>query len=284
MSNNLTSDLTGQVAIVTGGGRGLGRAIALALASAGANVVVADRATSDTAATIEASGGRAAAKTVDVTDQSAVEATVREVEQQYGAVDLLMNNAGIGAESLGRLWEVDPEWWWRTIDVDLRGPFVCARAVLPGMIRRRRGRIVNMSSGVAWGDIAGVTAYCAAKAGLARLSGCLALETREFGIAIFAINPGMVLTPLNEAVMASTAGLKISTDMAAGFARGDGAPPELCAQLVVQLASGKADSLSGRFLDVDDDLDELVRRADEITRHDLYSLKRPTFKRESVQS
>jgi NAD(P)-dependent dehydrogenase (short-subunit alcohol dehydrogenase family) len=197
MSSGSTPDLTGQVAIVTGAGRGLGHAIAIALAAAGATVAVLDRATGDTATAIEAAGGQAVPKTVDVTDQSAVEQAIHEVEQQIGAVDLLMNNAGIGAESLGRVWELDPDWWWRTINVNLRGPFLCARAVLPGMIHRRRGVIINMSSGVAWGDIAGVTAYCASKAGVARFTSCLALETKEFGIATFAINPGLVMTPLN---------------------------------------------------------------------------------------
>ena len=147
--NTINPNLTRQVAIVTGAGRGLGRAIALALAAAGATVVVVDRVTGDTAAAIEAAGGRAIAKTVDVTDQCVVEQMVGEVEQQFGAVDLLMNNAGIGAESLGVLWEADPDWWWQTINVNLRGSFLCARAVLPGMIRRRQGRIINMSSGVA---------------------------------------------------------------------------------------------------------------------------------------
>src|SRR5258708_5450461 len=147
MSAGITPDLTGQVAIVTGGGSGIGRAIALAVAAAGATVAVVDRATGDTAAAIEAAGGRAVAKTVDVTDQRAVEQMVREVEQQFGDITLLVNNAGIATESLGPTWEVDPEWWWRTMEVNVRGQFLCARSVLPGMVRRRQGRIVNMSSG-----------------------------------------------------------------------------------------------------------------------------------------
>ncbi len=283
MSSGLTPNLAGQVAIVTGGGRGIGRAIALGLAGAGVKVAVADLDTADTVAAIEANGGQAITKTVDVTDQSAVDQMVRDVEQQFGTVDLLMNNAGVGAQSVGLLWEVDPNQWWRTIDVNLRGPFLCARAVLPGMIRRRRGRIINMASGAATGDALGITAYSAAKAGLARLTGCLALETRAYGIGIFAIQPGFVRTKLvTDSMVAANAGSRIVQDDAAAaaafFEKGGGDSPELAARLVVQLASGKADTLSGRYIDVFDDLDELIRRVDEITRDDLYSLKRPALK------
>lgn len=289
MSSSSTPNLTGQVAIVTGSGHGVGRAIALALAGVGVTVAVADLDTTDIVAAVEAVGGRAVAKTVDVTNQPAVDQMVYEIEQQFGAVDLLINNAGIAAAPAGRLWEVDPHRWWRTIEVDLRGPFLCARAVLPGMIRHSQGRIINMSSGLAWADAAGTSDYCAAKAGVARLTGCLAIETREYGIAVFAIQPGTVYTTLMEdAIIAAKRGPKIlqqaGADLAAFFAGGGGEPPELCARLVVQLASGKADALSGRFIDVFDDLDELIQRVDEITRDDLYSLKRPIFKPSSGQS
>lgn len=289
MTNTVSPNLTGEVAIVTGGGRGIGRAISVALASAGATVVVVDLDPTDTVVGIEASGGHAIAKTVDVTDQPAVDQMVHEVEQHFGAVDLLINNAGIGAASTGRLWEVDPQRWWRTVEVDLRGPFLCARAVLPGMIHRRQGRLINMTSGLAHADAAGVTDYGAAKAGLARLSGNLALETKEYGIAVFAIDPGTVHTHLfDDSIVAALKGPKILRDAAesltAFFESGGGEPPELVAQLVVQLASGRADALSGRFIDVFDDLDDLIRRADEITQDDLYSLKRPTFKHDSTPS
>src|SRR5258708_20860851 len=153
------------------------------------------------------------------------------------------------------------------------------------MVRCHQGRIVNMSSGVAWLDVRGLSAYCASKSGVGRFSGCVVAETREYGVAVFAIQPGLVRTPLTEAVAASNASIAgriISEGMRADFDKGQHVPPEHCARLVVQLASGKADMLSGRFVDVYDDIDELIRRTAEIARDDLYSLKRPTFKRAST--
>src|ERR1700741_212445 len=140
--------LTGQVAIVTGRGRGIGRAIAQALAQQGAAVTVTARSgeqLAETVALITAAGGRAIAVTADVTDPHAVKRVVTETEQQLGPVDLLVNNAG-SASALGPLWEVDPEDWWHDVTVNLRGTLLCTHAVLPGMLTRRRGRIINMAS------------------------------------------------------------------------------------------------------------------------------------------
>lgn len=287
MMDIVNPNLTGQVAIITGGGGGIGRVTALALASAGAIVAVVDRFTGDTVPAIAARGGRAVAHTVDVTDQHAVERMVQEVEQQFGPIDLLFNNAGIATPSLGATWEVDPELWWRTLEVNLRGQFLCARAVLPAMIRRRQGRIINMSSGLAWADAGGNSAYSASKAAIARFTGCLADETRTYHVAVFAIQPGLVRTPLTEAAATSNvtlAGQEIGLALRVSFEKGDDEPPERCARLVLQLASGKADALSGRFVDIYDDIDELIVRVDEITRDNLYSLTRPIFKHESTPS
>lgn len=261
-------NLTGQVAIITGGGSGIGQITALALASAGAMVAVVDRFTGDTVAAIEAHGGSAVAHTVDVTDQHATEQMVHEIEQQFGVVDLLFNNAGIGTPSLGATWEVDPDVWWRTLDVNLRGQFLCARAVLPAMIRRRQGRIINMSSGLAWADAGGNSAYSASKAAIARFTGCLADETRTYNVAVFAVQPGLVRTALTEGSAlsnAALAGQEIGLGLRIAFEEGYDEPPDRCARLVLQLASGKADALSGRFVDIYDDIDELIARVDEIT-------------------
>ena len=152
MNSNLgieKDDLRGQVAIVTGGGRGLGRTFAHALAAAGAAVAVVARSSDELAevvASIRELGRRATAITGDVTDRQAVEHVVHETERQLGPVDLLVNNAAI-LRTPGPLWEVDPDEWWRTMEVNVRGPFLCARAVLPGMIERGRGRIINVASG-----------------------------------------------------------------------------------------------------------------------------------------
>ena len=146
----MANELVGQVALVTGGGRGIGRAIAQALATAGAAIAVTARSEDqlrETVALIERAGGRALALPADVTDRQAVEHLVADIERQLGPVDVLVNNAGI-VGPLGPLWEADPEAWRRCLDVNLYGAFLCARAVLPGMVARRRGRIINMSTAI----------------------------------------------------------------------------------------------------------------------------------------
>ena len=134
-------DLTGQVALVTGGGRGLGRAFAIELAKTGVRVAVTGRTAEPLAETvelIERAGGQALAVPSDVSEPEAVAHVVRTAESQLGLVDILVNNAGtVGA--LGYDWEVDPEEWWHTFEVNVRGPFLYARAVLPGMVKRQRG-------------------------------------------------------------------------------------------------------------------------------------------------
>lgn len=147
--NHPLVDLTGQVALVTGGGKGLGRAFAIALARAGAHGAVTARTTAPLAETVEMverAGGRALALPGDVSAPEAVAHVVKTAESQLGPVDILVNNAG-AVGPLGCSWEADPEDWWRTFEINMRGPFLYARAVLPGMVGRQRGRIVNVSSG-----------------------------------------------------------------------------------------------------------------------------------------
>ena len=279
MSGNSTSeqiDLRGQVAIVTGGGRGIGHAMALALCKAGAAVAVVARSgdqLAETVALVEEADGCAIAFPADVTDQQAVEHMVREVEGQLGPVDLLVNNAGHGGQ-IGATWEVDPDEWWRCMDVNLRGPFLCARAVIPRMIARRRGRIVTTASHTGLGLWPGLSAYAISKAAVIRLCENLAAETKEHGISVFAIHPGGVKTALTASQFKSEAARKWFPKFYDYVAQGgSGQPPERAADLVVFLASGKADALSGCFINVRDDVAEMVQRAEEIQRDELYTLR-----------
>jgi len=260
-SGSSNAKLTGQAAIVTGGGRGIGRAIARALAGAGARIALAARSRDqldETVVTIRQEGGQAIAFATDVTDQHAVERTAREVERQLGTIDLLVNNAGILGEE-GPIWEGTAEDWWRVLEVNLRGPFLCARAVLPGMIVRGRGRIINVASNAGIRPSPVLSAYSVSKAAVLRLTDCLAEMTKAYGIGVFAISPGLVRTAMTQ---------DRRNDAATSWV-----PAERAGELCVFIAAGKADALSGRYLHVSDDIDGLVERADEIGRNDLYALR-----------
>jgi NAD(P)-dependent dehydrogenase (short-subunit alcohol dehydrogenase family) len=267
--------LRGQVTIVTGAGRGLGRAIALALARAGARVGVVARTEEQLAETVRGvteAGGQAWAVVADVSDAACVERMAGEVERALGPVDLLVNNAGTMGP-LGPMWEADPGDWWHSIEVNLRGPFLCSRALLPGMIQRRRGRIINLSTSAAAVAVAHMGAYVIAKTALLRFTENLGAELVNSGVHVFAISPGTVRTAMAEHVLESEAGKKWLPWFRKLFDRGRDVPAEKAAQLVVQLATGRADALSGRFIDVTDDLAKLLERWEEVKRDDLYTLR-----------
>jgi NAD(P)-dependent dehydrogenase (short-subunit alcohol dehydrogenase family) len=278
MSTSITSDnidLTGQVAIVTGGGRGIGRAIALALAKAGTDVAVAARSTdqlAETVALIEKTGGCGMSVPTDVTDQNAVERMVRKVAKRFGPVDLLVNNAGVGGPA-GPMWEIDPDAWWQCMEVNLRGSYFCSRAVLPSMIARGQGRIVIVTSGAGnWGTPYNA-AYCISKCALTRFSEILASETKDHAISVFSIHPGFVRTAIIEKVAASSSDVKWVKVLRKALARGRVVPPERAAELTLFLASGQADALSGCYFSIGDDVEEMVERAEEIQKNQLYTLR-----------
>ncbi|MFN8633825.1 MAG: SDR family oxidoreductase [Chloroflexota bacterium] len=263
--------LRGQVGLVTGGGRGIGRSIAEALAAAGMSVAVLARSEDELAETvtrIEGAGGRAVALVADVTDRTAVEAAVAQTARELGPIDLLVNNAAV-ATPVGPAWEVDPDAWWRTVEVNLRGPYLCTRAVLPGMIARQAGRIVNIVAVAAFNTAPNMSAYGSSKAGLVCFTDDLAAEVREHGISVFAIRPGLVLTRMQEELMASPYLQRRRASQGQSLV-----PPERAAEAVVYAASGRADALSGRFVDVTrDDIAELAARAEEIARDDLFAMR-----------
>ena len=266
--------VAGQVVVVTGGGGVIGRAICEAFGRAGALVAVTDLSEAllaDTVTSITQAGGRALGVLVDVTDRESVERMAAQVERELGPVDLLINNAGrLGA--IGPIWEVDPDEWWKVWEVNVRGMMLCARAVLPSMVARRRGRIINLSSGTVLGPIKAFTAYPASKTAVTRLTEHLALDTREYGISVFAITPGWGYTPLARQVFESPEGLTWTPQYKDVYAERH-VPPELAAERCLALATGQADRLSGCYIQLADDLDELARRAEEIEAGSLYTLR-----------
>ncbi len=267
--------LTDQVAVVTGAGRGLGRAIARRLAAEGARVAVAARTRSqveETAGLIERDGGSARAFALDITDEQAVAAMVVETELQFGPVDLLVNDAAI-VTPFGPSWEVAPQDWWRLLEVNVYGSFLCAHAVLPGMTRRRRGRIVNLASSAGLRVIPYASAYVTSKTAVIRLTEALAIEAEEYGVAVFAIDPGWVSTPMTDFVAHSPTGQRWMPWAEAVFGTEAHVAPERAADLVAELASGRADRLTGRYLRVHDDLEDQIRRSEHIRDHDLYSMR-----------
>ncbi len=259
-------DLTGQVAFVTGGSRGLGRAFAQALAAAGAQVAITGRSSGElrqTAQDISTQTRQVLAIQADVTDSSAAPQVIATVEQQLGPLTLLVNNAG-QLRALGSVDVVDPDAWWNEIEVNLRGPFLYARAVLPGMRARQAGRIVNVASGAGTFAVPKGSAYVVSKTALIRLSETMAQETAADGIRVFAIHPGTVRTPMTEYVHDSPEVAKVFPDLQQSFrttyAEGLDTPIEQSVQLVLRLAAGEADELSGYYLEVSDDLDALVEQ------------------------
>jgi NAD(P)-dependent dehydrogenase (short-subunit alcohol dehydrogenase family) len=248
------SELAGQVALITGGGRGIGAGIARELAAAGARVAVAARSIDEVRQVAEEIGGLAL--TVDVTDRASVERMVADTERELGPVDLLVANAGRNLSEPSAL-EVDPEEWWSVHEVNVRGVYLSCRAVIPGMLERGRGRIVLTGSGSAYLPGLTQTAYSSSKAAVVRFGETLSLQL-EGRVPVFVFSPGLVRTAMTEVL-------------------GDDAPwtpPELAPKLVRVFASGRADALAGRYIHAEhDDIEDLISRADELVRDDRNAIR-----------
>ena len=268
--------LVGDVAVVTGAGRGIGRAISEAQAEAGAKVALLSRTAAEieaVAAAIVASGGDARAYAVDVVDHDAVDKTFAAIERELGPVSLLTNNAG-AFFGIGPIWSVDPETWWRDVETNIRGAFHCCRAAAPGMIARRRGRIINLAGGGAATSFPNGSGYATSKAGLLRFTECVNDTLAGAGVLAFAMDPGLVRTAMTEHQLNSEAGRAYLDAIPKLFAAGVNVPPTLAARLSVEIGSGRFDKLAGRMLMAargDLDLDEAG--VDAIVAADLRTLR-----------
>jgi 3-oxoacyl-[acyl-carrier protein] reductase len=250
------ADSLSGAALVTGGGRGIGANIARELADAGMRVAVTGRTAEQVEAVAAEIGGLALVG--DVSKREDVERWAAEI----GDVDVLVNNAGISGERKAA-WEEEPETWWRVFEVNLLGAFLTVHALVPRMIERGSGRIVNVSSGASYlppprGTALG-SSYGASKAALGRYSETLEAQLDGTGVHAFYISPGLVRSDMTASVFPDDA---------------PWTPPKLAPRLVRVLASGRADGLAGRYLHAEhDDVEELIRRADEIRDNDLNAIR-----------
>ncbi len=268
--------LDGQVALITGGGRGIGRAIALAYAAEGAWLALSARTAAELEETARAVSERFGSEVItavaDVSDHGQVDRAIARALEHYGAIDVLVNNAGnIGP--VGKVWDNDPEEWARTIAVHLMGVFYGCSAVLPSMLERGRGRIVNMS-GVGGPNM---SAYDAAKIGIVNLTENLALELAETPITVNAISPGSIHTRMWEETrdLALAIGDMATYERGVQVTSGEGASIERAAELAVFLGSDDCGSMSGRLIRAfSDKFEELPDRMDEIMASEAYLLRR----------
>jgi NAD(P)-dependent dehydrogenase (short-subunit alcohol dehydrogenase family) len=265
-------DLSGQVALVSGGGGVIGRAACRMLADFGARVAAFDIRKPDvdeTARLIGEAGGHSIAIAGDATDGAAVDRAVSITESKLGKITLLANIAG-GSVTWSPTWETDRDAWWGDVELNLKSAFLLCHRVLPGMVERGAGRIVNTASAAATAKWELSSAYTSSKAGLIRLSEDLATELQSTGVCVFSIHPGGVLPrPDRVPEMPKWMDESMQRKMLATLVD----PPELPARLIAELASGRADALSGCYISAKEDLDELIERADELAGNDNYRLR-----------
>ena len=250
------AELDGQVALVTGGGRGIGADVARELASAGMRVAVSARTGEQVEAVANEIGGFAVV--ADVANEDDVMRMVADVSRELGTIDLLVANAGIAGWEDGPAWDVDAKDWWQVLEVNVLGVYLCCRAVIPRMLEAGRGRIVITGSGAAYLPGSKSTAYSASKAAACRFGETLSNQL-EGRIPVFPISPGLVQTEMT--------GDRFPADA-------PWTPAECAPRLVRALASGRFDRLSGRYLHAEHDPPErLETRIDEILERDLNAIR-----------
>lgn len=272
-------ELKGKIGIITGGGRGIGKAIAVAFAREGSSLVLTSRTSSELKMTKQEikslSEGRIEILSADVSQPKEVKRLVDFTLKEFGTVDILVNCAGIYGP-IGLATDIDSEKWLQAIDINLYGTFLCIQAVLPTMIKNGKGKIINLSGGGAVSPFPRFSAYGASKAAVVRLTETLAEEVKEYHIDINAIAPGAVNTKLLDQVLEAgeTAGRDFLLKSIKQKQEG-GTSPEKAAELTVFLASPKADGLTGRLVSaIWDNWQDIPRHLDEIMSSDIFTMRR----------
>ncbi|TKX25317.1 short-chain dehydrogenase-like protein 3 [Elsinoe australis] len=263
-------NLSGLSVLITGASRGIGAAIAHSYAAAGAShIAIAARKPPTDIATDLAATAKAASKdppqvlslAIDVTSQSSIDASVKEVSAAFGRLDILINNAGY-LENFIPVAESNPDEWWKTMDINLRGPYLLSRAYLPLLLGAEGGRktILNTSSVGALIKRPGASAYQTSKFALLRLTEFLEAEYGEQGLLCFAFHPGGVMTELAKVMPAYTHHMLQDK-------------PELAGDTIAWLTAEKREWLQGRYLSVNWDMEEFLAEKDRIVEEDLLRMK-----------
>ncbi len=271
--------LEGQVAVITGSGRGIGRAIALAYAREGAKLALAarnEKELDEAVGAVSELGAEAMAVPTDVTSQEDTERLARRVVDRFGRIDVLVNNAG-NSGPVGPLQGNDIADWVNTISVNLTGTFLVCRAVIPVMLGQSAGKIINLSGAGATNAWSNMSAYCSSKAAVVRLTEVLAQELDGRGITVNALGPGSVHTSMWDKMteQAAEAGADFIHQLGMRVTSGGGASIDECAELAVWLASEDSGELTGRLISAaTDDFRGLPPRIAEIMAGDAYTLRR----------
>lgn len=237
--------MDGKVIVITGASRGIGEAAARRFVAAGAKVALLARSFGAIAELAEELGDAATAEAVDVADWKGMERAIERVEEVFGPVDVLINNAGV-IKPVDLLAESNPVEWAKAIEINLSGVYNGMRAVLPGMLERGRGTIVTVSSGAAHNPLEGWSHYCSSKAGAAMLTRCAHLENAEKGIRIMGLSPGTVATQMQREIKASGVGpvAKLNWE--------DHIPPEWPAEALLWMCGPEADRYLGQEISLRD--------------------------------
>jgi len=270
--------LKNKVALITGAGRGIGRALAEGFAREAADVALIARTEAELDQTAEAirTFGRRVLKIVgDVSDSVSVENSVKMVLSEFGQIDILINNAG-RQFPIGPLVENDTKDWIETIMVNLVGTVLCCKAVLPGMIERQHGNIINLSGGGATAPRSNFSAYAASKAAIVRLTETIAEEVKPFNIQVNAVAPGAINTHMLEEVLAAgNAAGEIAISQANRQKQSGGDSIETVVALALFLASNESHGLTGKLISAQHDpWREWAGKADQLNATPLYTIRR----------